>query len=299
MARDTADVRREYAEAIRTESGIRSEALLAAFARVPRERFVGKGPWYFASKESWLAGGARYLLSESADPRLVYRNLAIAFDPTSDLTNGHPGKVAAWIEALALRPRSRVLHVGCGTGYYTAIMAAAAGPGAQIVAVEIDPSLARRAKRCLAGVPGIDLRCADAKTIDPGPVDAILVSAGFLGPASTWLDRLQPGGRMMMPITFSLPGVSLTKGPVFCIGKDADSSLSAAYHSFAMIYGDPAGRDAALDTALHDRCLAATWGEVRSVRRDAHEPEDACWLHAPGCCFSTREAGGRQLLAPS
>jgi protein-L-isoaspartate(D-aspartate) O-methyltransferase len=256
-------------------------------ARVRREAVVGKGPWYFPSPESWLAGGSHFRLSDSADPRLVYRNLAIAFDPSRDLTNGHPGKVASWIDALALQPGARVLHVGCGTGYYTAILAELVGPDGRVIAVEVDRDLVRRARRCLRDYRNVELRFGDATTMEPGPIDAFLVSAGLLHVPRLWLDRLRAGGRAILPLTFAIEGTSLTKGAAFCLVREAHG-FSATSHSFALIYGDVNRRDLALNEALHRQYQAGTWPDVRSLRRDPHAPDPSCWFHTHECCFSTR-----------
>lgn len=57
------------------------------------------------------------------DPRHVYHNLSIAIDPERQLFNGAPSLLALCIDRLAIRSGARVLHVGCGLGYYSALMA--------------------------------------------------------------------------------------------------------------------------------------------------------------------------------
>lgn len=283
--------RARYAQEIRTSSAIQSEALVTALSRVPRERFVGKGPWFFPSKESWLAGGPRYQQRTGDDPCLVYQNSAIALDPRRDLTNGHPGTVASWIDALDIQRGDRVLHVGCGTGYYTAIMAEMVGPHGQVLGVDVDRTLVRRAARCLKKYDQVTVREVDATCLDPGPVDRILVSLGVMLPAAMWLDRLSRGGRMILPLTFAIPNVSLTKGATFCIIHD-EAGFRVRYHSFTLIYGDVSRCHSPLNDILHERYRQGGWQQVRSLRRDTHLPHASCWFHAPGCCFSTTVLNG-------
>ena len=115
-----------YAEEIEATCGLTTPALARAFATVPREEFVGPGPWMVQGGGDLFAPARR---TADADRRRVYHNLSIAIDPERQLYNGAPGVVATWLDALALAPGARVLHVGCGTGYYSAIIAEVVGPG--------------------------------------------------------------------------------------------------------------------------------------------------------------------------
>ena len=65
---------------------------------------------------------------------ISYHNLLVALDATRSLNNGLPGSLARWIQALDLKTEDRVFHLGCGVGYYTAIMADVVGPDGSVVA---------------------------------------------------------------------------------------------------------------------------------------------------------------------
>jgi protein-L-isoaspartate(D-aspartate) O-methyltransferase len=82
----------------------------------------------------------------TSDPRDLYHNLLVALDATRALNNGLPGSLARWIQALVLKMGDRVFHLGCGVGYYTAIMAEVVGPDGSVVACEVDSDLAARAR---------------------------------------------------------------------------------------------------------------------------------------------------------
>src|SRR5271154_2240257 len=120
------DYRRFYAEEIQFAADLDSGPLVEAFARVPRETFLGPGPWQIACLPL-VPGGTKYRTID--DPRHLYHNVLIALDPGRGLNNGQPGALARWIDALDLKTGDRVFHVGCGVGYYTAIMAEVVGPG--------------------------------------------------------------------------------------------------------------------------------------------------------------------------
>src|SRR5947208_2819104 len=150
------DLRRYYAEEIRAVANIQTDSLVAAFAKVPRENFLGAGPWQIANPDSWQAlspgakGGGSYRTTADADPKHLYHNVLIAIDASRQLNNGQPGGLAMWIDALEIQPGERVLHVGCGVGYYTAIIAEVVGSAGQVIGVEVDQELAERAQQNLA-----------------------------------------------------------------------------------------------------------------------------------------------------
>jgi hypothetical protein len=119
MSEQLEAVRRFYAEELRFAAGLRSPVLVAAFATVPRERFVGAGPWRIRSP----MGIADYWTTDDADPRRLYQDVLVALDETRGINNGQPSLWAFLIDQLDIAAGANVLHLGCGTGYYTAIMA--------------------------------------------------------------------------------------------------------------------------------------------------------------------------------
>lgn len=157
------DCRRFYAEEIRLSASITSPALIEAFARVPRENFVGAGPWKIASVDVGL-GGTTYTDTRDADPAHLYHNVPIALDSARDLNNGQPAALAKWIGALNLLGGHRVYHLGCGVGYYTAIMAEVVGPDGRVTASEIDAELAARAQANLAAHSNVSVMLVTAPT---------------------------------------------------------------------------------------------------------------------------------------
>jgi protein-L-isoaspartate O-methyltransferase len=100
-----------------------------------------------------------------------------------------------------LKAGDRVYHLGCGGGYYTAIMAEIVGPGGSVVGIEVHPDLAAHAKENLSCYPNVTVHAADGATFDPGPCDAMLINAGTTHPIPLWLDRLREGGRLVVPLT--------------------------------------------------------------------------------------------------
>ncbi len=166
------DHRRFYAEEIEQVANLVSPALVEAFARVPRERFLGPPPWQFASAEIRAlaaAGLIQVSYRTTSDPRHLYHNVVVVLDAAKDINNGQPSALAGWINALDLKSGDRVYHLGCGVGYYTAIMAEMVGPGGSVVAIDAQPELAARAREKLAGYPQAAVHAADGAVFDPQP----------------------------------------------------------------------------------------------------------------------------------
>src|SRR5262245_55241186 len=149
--------RRFFAEEIEAVSRLRSPRLVDAFAAVPREAFLRPGPWTIVSEMDFMGGGMKTRLTPDADPARVNHNIGVAIDPDRQLFNGQPATLAVWIDALDLAPGARVLHVGCGLGYYTAVMGHCVGSSGRVVAVEADATLAQEAARNLASMPWVEV----------------------------------------------------------------------------------------------------------------------------------------------
>lgn len=143
MPKDLAIVRRTYARHILAEANVRSAPLERAFAAVPREAFLGRGPWQI------LRWGRGYVPTPSADPLYLYADLVVPIRPQDRINNGEPSFHARLMAALAPRPGEHIVHVGAGTGYYTAVLAELVGSAGRVTAFEVDKNLAARARRNL------------------------------------------------------------------------------------------------------------------------------------------------------
>jgi protein-L-isoaspartate(D-aspartate) O-methyltransferase len=286
------DIRRFYAEEIRVVSNIQTEAIVRAFANVSRENFLGPGPWQIANPDacgSSLGGvtkGSGYRMTDDADPRHVYHNVAIAIDPDRKLNNGHPSSIALWLDALELRKGDHVLHVGCGAGYYTAIIAEVVGPSGHVIGVEIDEGLASGARKNLAHLNQVEVLQVDAGAYTPQPCDAVLINAGVTRPRAAWLEGLRPGGRMLLPLTFAADPDANGMGFMLKV-KQEDQSYAARFLGPVMIFPCIGSRDEDSNQRLREAIRRGTWGAVQSLRRESHESSDTCWLHGDDFCLST------------
>ncbi len=292
---------------------------------MPREQFLRPGPWTVLADGDYMPGaGTRTRLTPDADPRRVYHNIAVAIDPARQLFNGQPGTLGVWIDALDLAPGNRVLHVGCGLGYYTAVIGQCVGPTGQVVAVEVDEALAGEARRNLARFPWIDVRHGDGSERVDKMFDVILVNAGVTHPLDVWLDALAAGGRIVLPLTVTM-SPHLGKGLVMVLTKHPGRSpafappalrrvpearsmspraegedrplpestdvadLSVRVLTIVAIYSAVGLRDDDLNDRIGKAMAGGPmqWQAIKRLRRDAHEPAASCWLHGPSFCFST------------
>jgi protein-L-isoaspartate(D-aspartate) O-methyltransferase len=156
--------------------GISDLRVLDAMARVPRHEFVAKSFWDQAYEDHPLPIGCGQTISQ-------------------------PYIVAIMLEALKLTPEDKVLEVGTGSGYVTALLAELT---AKVISIERHATLANGAEYILTnlGYSNVKIVVGDGSAgfADGAPYDAILVSAAapYLPPAL--LAQLGEGGRMIIPV---------------------------------------------------------------------------------------------------
>ena len=281
--------RRFFAEELEAVGKLQSSALVDAFATVPREQFLRPGPWTVMADVDFM-GPSRTRSTPDADPARVYHNIAVAIDPSRQLFNGQPGTLGVWIDALGLSQGERVLHVGSGLGYYTAVMAHCVSTTGRVVAFEVDEALAAEARRNLASLAQVDVQHGDASIMD-GTFDAILVNAGVTHPLDVWLDALNDGGRMILPLTAAMPamGTTLGKGLVFALARRSATDFAVRVLAPVAVYSAVGLRDEALNERLGKALMGGPmkWASVRRLRRDEHLEAPECWYHGKGFCLTS------------
>ena len=171
----------------------RNPKVFDAFASVPREKFLGPGPWVIGAEFN------KYV-TPNRSPDWLYHNVLVSIDAGKSINNGSPSLWAYLFDQLDLKPNERVLQIGAGTGYYTAIIATVIGRKGRVYAMEFEKDLADRARASLKAWPQAKIFCGDASGFDPGEVDVVVAFAGGTHPAPIWLERLAMEGRLLMPI---------------------------------------------------------------------------------------------------
>ena len=284
------DCRRFYAEEVRFAANLHSPSLIEAFARVPRERYLGPPPWQIGSADQ-AALAFSGLVSPSSitteDPRDLYHNVAVVLDAARNINNGQPSALARWIDALDLKTGERLYHLGCGVGYYTAIMAEVVGPRGSVVGSEVNHELAVRARENLSGYPQVSVHSGDGAAFDPGPCDAMLINAGVTHPHPLWLEWLREGGRLVLPLTKAATPTSGV-GIMAKITRQG-GAFAAEVVSHVAICSCTSVRDPQLEASIGKIFASRGLLNLKSVRLDSHQPADNCMVHASGICLSAAE----------
>lgn len=182
--------RSAYAEQIARLTDLRDGRIEQAFAAVPRETFLPPPPW------TTISAG---IASTTHDVASIYDNVLVAIDPERGINNGEPALHAAWLDAVSPQPGETIIHVGAGTGYYTAILARLVEPGGHVEAYEYEADLAEVAARNLKDYPNVTVHAASAFGRVLPKAHVIYVNAGVVAPDVEWLKALEVGGRLIFP----------------------------------------------------------------------------------------------------
>lgn len=193
---DLAAARARYVELIAKRERIASKRLLEALAAVPRENFLGKGPWRIKSEAA-----RSYRLTPDADPVHLYDNVLVAIDARRKLDTGLPSLWAHFIDVLDIKEKDRVVQIGCGLGYFSAVLSKMVGPNGLVLAIECDQRLAYRAASLLHVYHNVEVVHGNGCERIGEPADVIIVHAGFAHPHPLWLQSLRPRGRLLVPLT--------------------------------------------------------------------------------------------------
>ena len=265
-----------FANFIVRSVGSSSASLIAAFASVPRENFVGSGPWPVCVFPG-------YLPTISDDPRHLYQDILIGLAIDRGINNGQPSLHARCLDACAPAEGEAVLHIGAGTGYYTAVLAALVGPTGRVVAYELQPDLAARAAANLNELANASVLCASANDAALPKSDVIYVNAGATHPPAAWLDALNVGGRLLFPLT---PDEGL--GCMLLVTRRAPTDYAATVVMRAAFIPCIGARDADASRSLAAALETQSLNSVKSLRR-ATPPDPTAWCTGSGWWLSTAE----------
>jgi protein-L-isoaspartate(D-aspartate) O-methyltransferase len=158
------------------QRGIRDERLLTAMSKVPRHEFVNPQNW-----------GEAYADRPVAIPE--------------QQTTSQPYMIAAMIQAAEIKAEDRVLEIGAGSGYQTALLAELAS---QVFAVERHASLSEAARNTLErlGYRNAKVVTGDGSLglLEAAPFDAIIVAAAAPRIPPALAEQLASGGRLVIPV---------------------------------------------------------------------------------------------------
>ena len=273
------DLRRFFAEFIVKSAGSSDARLIDAFATIPREDFVGPGPWQ-------VFVGSGYMPTISDDPCLLYQDVLVALAPDRGINNGQPSLHARCLATAAPSLGESVVHLGAGTGYYSAVLARLVGPTGSVLAIEREADLAERASRSLHSYPNVEVRVASATDTNIPGCDVIYVSAGATHPPASWLDALRIGGRLVFPLT---PNEGF--GAMLLVTRISEQIYAASAFTRAAFIPCIGARDDATSESLSKALERQSLKEVRSLRRGSL-PDATAWCVGDGWWLSSAEPRG-------
>ncbi|HKH49718.1 MAG TPA: protein-L-isoaspartate(D-aspartate) O-methyltransferase [Thermoanaerobaculia bacterium] len=161
------------------ERGVTDTRVLAAMEKVPRHLFVPAPQRAAAYKDTPLPIGQGQTISQ-------------------------PYMVARMTELLGIGPGDKVLEIGTGSGYQSAVLSEIVGPNGQVYSVEIIAPLGAQARSTLGeqGYRNVQVRIGDGYKGWPehAPFDAIIVTAAPPDVPEPLLSQVKPGGRLVLPV---------------------------------------------------------------------------------------------------
>ena len=190
-----------------------------------------------------------------------------------------------------MQPGEAIIHIGAGTGYYTAILAQLTGPHGHVDAYEIEGDLAARATSNLGEFANVTVHHRDATHAPLPPCDVIYVNAGATSPLDLWLDALRPKGRLLFPLTPDHgPGGAPGHGAMLLVTRNTDSTEIFAAHflSPAMFIPCIGARDDATGAKLAESFKRGDARNVRSLQRNTW-PDQSSWCAGDNWWLSTED----------
>ncbi|MCX9193117.1 methyltransferase domain-containing protein [Carbonactinospora thermoautotrophica] len=216
MTADASQELRSRMVARLAEAGdLRDPAWRAAAAAVPRHQFI--------PRRAWVHDGEGYVLAELPEDEW----LAAAYDPertivtqVDDRVDARPGDrgtvptssatmpsiVLAMLDALRVLDGQRVLEIGTGSGYSTALLAERLGDD-QVVSVEVDPAVAAAAGEALTAAgykPRLVTGDGAAGWPAGAPYDRVIATCAITAVPYSWVQQTRPGGLILAPLAGAL-----------------------------------------------------------------------------------------------
>ena len=265
-----------YARLVTASVKVHDERITRAFASIRREGFLPPGPWQVLVPDG-------YIQTPSDDPALLYQDIVVAIDPSRRINNGEPSLHARSLNAVSPQSGEAIVHVGCGSGYYTAILPTLVGPEGHVTGLDVVAELAERARTNLKQFQNVDIQCRSGSAAPLPMSDVIYVNAGATEPVRAWLDALLPGGRLIFPLT---PGRDY--GGMLLVTRPKEGTIfDARFVTRAGFIPCLGAQDEQIRPRLKEAFQHPDWRKVRSLRVIDGVPDSSCWFAGEDWWLST------------
>ena len=246
-------LRADLVQQLRVMRVLRSDAVADAFAAVPREQFIPE------------VAAERGLEAVYSDRAFVTKQDSHGLPLSS---SSQPALMAKMLELLDLRPGQRVLEIGAGTGYNAALLAQLVGPRGRVTSIEVDPALARRARRALreAGAR-VSVAVGDGRRgwAQAAPYDRVIVSASADALPRSWIEQLDDGGLLVVPLRLDAGRGAIQVIPGFQRRGTHLRSLAFTWGGFMPLHGGDGGWTSAPATLSAHRSGTTRQGPLVSL----------------------------------
>jgi protein-L-isoaspartate(D-aspartate) O-methyltransferase len=288
-ARDEPPVHRQiYARQMLARAFVDHDPRLEqALSRVQREDFLGPPPWHIRDHDGYRA-------LPSSDPVVLYQDVLVALDPARAVNNGSPSLHAALVHRLDVKEGEHVVHLGAGSGYYTAILAELVGPSGHVTAVEYDEVLATKAQRALAAYAWVDVRQGNALAWRGDNADAIYVNFALDHPPAGWVGALSARGRLILPFGVPAldeagrPGKTTARAGMLLLERNANAIAARFLQAVSFVWAEATETMPGRHEGLMAAFRAGGHRKVRSLRRGPLQDE-AEWYGEAEWGLSYRE----------
>lgn len=270
------EYRKFFAEYIVRQSGSIDQELINAFSMTPRENYLGNGPWDILTSMG-------YIKTPNDDPRYIYSDNVIGIDPKRTINSGQPTLHASCLHALSIKKNDTVIHVGSGTGYYSAIISNIVGEHGKVISYEIDEKLSFLAKNNLSDFPWVTVISGSGANTNLPRANAIYVNAGATHPNPSWLKSVFPSGKILFP----LHPINHRGGMLLLSATENPSVWKAKFISPAVFIGCIGVQDTEQSDFLAASFAKGSLDSVRSLHLQS-QPDETVWHTGNDWWLSTK-----------
>jgi protein-L-isoaspartate(D-aspartate) O-methyltransferase len=209
------------------------------------------------------------------------KNIIVALKSENQINNGQPTLHAKCLASLRINLGDVIVHVGAGTGYYSAILAELTGSKGNVIAYEIDDVLVHRATHNLSNYANVSVKHESGTDGQLPSCDIVYVNAGATHPVKNWLSALRPGGRLLFPLT---PDHGW--GGILLIIRTPAGDFSAEFLCQAMFTPCLGARDDEEAKRLGEVFTRGGMEKVKSIQNN-QMPDETRWFSGKNWWLST------------